>query len=77
MGDSAPLGRIREFELGSKNWTTYVSRLNQFFIANNVEDAKRVPILVRVVGDDTYEQSNNSWICVLQVCLNQKFLTIW
>lgn len=50
------IGKIAEFDLRNKNWNTYISRLEQYFIANEIEDKKKkAAILIASVGDDTYE----------------------
>lgn len=49
------LGRVEEFVIGQKNWSTYTARLEQYFKANNIEEDKKVAIVLTVFGDETYE----------------------
>lgn len=49
------IGRIPEFDQKTKNWVTYIARLEQFFIANDINDERKVPLLLTVVGDEMYE----------------------
>uniref|UniRef100_A0A1Y1NIZ4 Retrotransposon gag domain-containing protein n=2 Tax=Photinus pyralis TaxID=7054 RepID=A0A1Y1NIZ4_PHOPY len=51
----ANIGKISDFKIGEKSWTTYVARLEQYFLANKVSDNLKLPTLLTVVGDDTYE----------------------
>ncbi|XP_074041731.1 uncharacterized protein isoform X2 [Leptinotarsa decemlineata] len=47
-------GKINEFQIGS-SWKTYVARVKQYFIANGITDELKIPTLITVVGDTTYE----------------------
>mgnify|MGYP005985881833 CR=1 FL=1 len=38
-----------------KKWKTYIARLEQYFTPNGVQEIVRVPTLIAVVGDETYE----------------------
>ena len=51
----ATYGKIGEFKESEESWTQYVERLEQYFLANEVEDvAKRRAILLGVCGSKTY-----------------------
>ena len=51
----ATYGKIGEFTESEETWTQYVERLEQYFLANDVEDvAKRRAILLSVCGSKTY-----------------------
>ena len=51
----ATYGKIGEFKESEESWTQYVERLEQYFLANEVEDvAKRRAILLSVCGSKTY-----------------------
>ena len=39
---SLAIGKIEPFDDGLEDWPTYVERVEQYFVANNVEDDKRV-----------------------------------
>ncbi|KAK9720111.1 hypothetical protein QE152_g22275 [Popillia japonica] len=43
------------FNWDRKKWNTYIARVNQFFIANEIKKEAKVPILITLVGDETYE----------------------
>ena len=36
------------------DWTAYIERVEQYFLANNVADDKMVPVLLTVIGGKTY-----------------------
>ena len=47
--------KIGEFKESEESWTQYVKRLEQHFLANEVEDvAKRRAILLSFCGSKTY-----------------------
>ena len=51
----ATYGKIGEFKESEESWTQYVERLEQYFLANEVDDvAKRRAILLSVCGSKTY-----------------------
>ena len=51
----ATYGKIGEFKESEESWTQYVERLEQYFLANEVEDVgKRRAILLSVCGSKTY-----------------------
>lgn len=48
-------GRISEFKESEESWTQYVERLEQFFLANDIEDVgKQRAIFLSVCGSRTY-----------------------
>ena len=49
-------GTFAQFEAGKESWSTYVSRLNHYFIANDVNDAgKKRSILLSICGSATFQ----------------------
>ncbi|XP_063635087.1 uncharacterized protein K02A2.6-like [Cydia splendana] len=48
------VGKIGPFDLEKDSWDYYIDRLEQSFIANAVEDNKKVAILITVIGGDAY-----------------------
>ena len=48
------IGRIEPFEEQEGTWDQYQERLEQYFIANDVTDAKRVPVTLSLIGGKTY-----------------------
>ena len=52
----ATYGSIGEFDPEKEEWTPYVERLGEYFIANGVEDAtKKRAILLSSCGHSTYQ----------------------
>ena len=52
----AKLGHVDSFNPQTDDWNLYVERLGQYFVANNVTtDAKKVAILLTVMGSKAYE----------------------
>lgn len=49
------IGKITDFKLGEANWTTYIARFEQYFIANKIENDLKVNTLLAVVGEETFE----------------------
>ena len=48
------IGRIEPFEEQEGTWDQYQERLEQYFIANDVADDKRVPVTLSLIGGKTY-----------------------
>ncbi len=48
------IGSLREFNDKEEEWESYIERLEQYFIANNVEADKKVAVLISTVGANTY-----------------------
>ena len=47
-------GTIEEFDSATEGWTAYSERLEQYFVANDVDDAaKKRAILLSVCGAST------------------------
>lgn len=51
----AKIGKIRDFDVKTGNWTLYVERLEMYFKVNKVEKDMWLAILITGVGDETYE----------------------
>ena len=52
----AKLGHVDSFNTQTHDWNLYVERLGQYFVANDVTtDAKKVAILLTVMGSKAYE----------------------
>ncbi|CAH2008959.1 unnamed protein product [Acanthoscelides obtectus] len=49
------IGRMSEFKLSGSNWNTYISRFEQYFIANKIEEELKVNTLLAVVGEELFE----------------------
>ena len=51
----AHFGKIEEFtETSIESWTQYKERLDQYFIANDIDDDKRRAVLLSICGSKTY-----------------------
>ena len=48
------IGKIESFDETQEKWETYVERVEQFFLANNIDDDHRVPTLLSLIGGKTY-----------------------
>ena len=53
------LGPIDEFKPDSENITTYLEKIDLFFIANDVAEDKKVPVLLSCIGPKTYSILKN------------------
>lgn len=49
-----PIGKIEPFNINSKQWPAYIRRVNQYILLNEIKDNLKVPMLITVVGDETY-----------------------
>ena len=48
------IGKLEEFDERRGDWTAYIERVEQYFLANDVDDEKKVPVLLTVIGGKTY-----------------------
>ena len=48
------IGKIESFDEAQEKWETYVERVEQFFLANNIDDHHKVPTLLSLIGGKTY-----------------------
>ncbi|KAL4009353.1 hypothetical protein ACER0C_003205 [Sarotherodon galilaeus] len=51
---SGGVGQMDVFDNGTEDWTTYVERVEQYCLANKVEDERKVAVLLSVMGAKTY-----------------------
>lgn len=49
------VGKIGPFDVTKDTWKSYVERLEQYFIANDIKEAIKVATLITVIGSDAYE----------------------
>ena len=49
-----PIGKIDAFDEANEDWSTYVERVEQFFIANDIAEDKQVPAILSLMGNKTY-----------------------
>ena len=53
---AAVLGHIEPFDIQNDDWSLYIERLGQFYIANEITtNAKKVAVLLTVIGTKAYE----------------------
>ena len=52
---SAFLGTIGEFYCAEETFELYLSRMDAFFLANDIEDDNKVPVFLSVVGKSTFK----------------------
>ena len=53
-------GTITEFDYENENWIEYKERLDQYYLANDIDDAgKKRAILITVIGAQTYTLLKN------------------
>ena len=57
MAASPTFGRVQEYEPENELFSAYLERVQLFFLANGVEDDKKVPIFLSVVGSKTLTYS--------------------
>ena len=51
---AAIIEKVEEFDEGKETFTCYLERLDQFFIANDIKDAKAVSVFLTVIGPRSY-----------------------
>ena len=52
--DMATIGQIKEYVEGQKDFERCIERVEQFFEANEIDEKKRVAVLLTVIGAPTY-----------------------
>ena len=55
MAKFKSIGRIDCFDNGVETWTSYSERLENYFVCNDVQNEKRVPALLTLIGGKTYQ----------------------
>ena len=53
------IGQVPEFSPETDSLTAYVERVKLFIQANGIEDTRKVPILLSVIGGKTYDLPTN------------------
>lgn len=48
------IGRMDYYDSTVETWDSYSERLEQYFICNDVKDEKKVPVLLTLIGGNTY-----------------------
>ena len=52
--DMATIGQIKEYVEGQEDFECYLERVEQFFEGNEIDEKKRVPVLLTVIVAPTY-----------------------
>ena len=55
----AVIGQLPEFNAQTDSLTAYVERVKLFIEANGIEDARKVPVFLSVIGGKTYDLLQN------------------
>ena len=53
------LGTMDAFDPDTDNWPAYTERLEQFFVANDITNEKKVAVLLTVIGTKAYTLLRN------------------
>ncbi|XP_071944698.1 uncharacterized protein [Antedon mediterranea] len=53
------IGKVEEFDSSLEAWDSYTERLDQYFVANKVDDDRKVPALLALIGPKTYTLLKN------------------
>ena len=56
---TAVIGQVPEFNSEMDSLTAYVEQVKLFIQANGIEDARKVPVLLSVIGGKTYDLLRN------------------
>nr|XP_034336152.1 uncharacterized protein K02A2.6-like [Crassostrea gigas] len=48
------IGKLGDFQEGKESFVNYAERMEQFFVANEVKDEKKVAVLLSLIGPATY-----------------------
>lgn len=49
------VGKIEEFDSANEDWESYIERVELYCTANDVEEEKKVPTLLSLMGAKTYD----------------------
>ena len=50
----ASVGSFKEFDSAVETWASYVERLDQYFVLNDVTNEKKVAAILSLMGPQTY-----------------------
>lgn len=48
-------GKLSEFDVVNGNWSTYCDRVEMYFLVNKVTEELKVPTIISIIGDTSYE----------------------
>lgn len=49
------IGKVKEFDVQTGNWSAYVERLEMYFLANGVKEELKLPTLISACGESAYD----------------------
>lgn len=49
------IGKIRDFNVKTGSWLSYADRLDMYFQANGIKEELKMPTLISLMGDESYE----------------------
>ena len=55
----ATIGRMNSFDTAEESWETYSERLEQYVLANDIQQDKQVPSLLSLIGGKNYSLLRN------------------
>ena len=55
MSTNATIGRLDELQVGTEDFDCYAERMEQYFIANDIPEGKKVPEFLSAIGAKVYE----------------------
>ena len=61
-----PIGKIEAFDEANEDWSTYVERVEQYFLANEIEDEKQVPARLSLIL-----RFEDVWLVTKLVCASK------
>ena len=59
MTHQPTFGTMDPFDPDTDNWPAYAERLEQFFVANDIADGKKVAVLLTLIGTKAYTLLRN------------------
>lgn len=67
------ISELKEFNI-QEDWALWKERLDQFFLANDIEDAKKVSLLITLLGSEGYALLRN--LCTPVVPATKSFVEL-
>ncbi|KOB76266.1 putative gag/capsid-like protein [Operophtera brumata] len=49
------IGKIREFDVKTGSWMSYVDRLDMYLKINDIKEELKMPTMISLMGDEAYE----------------------
>ena len=61
-----PIGKIEVFNEANEDWSTYVERVEQYFLASEIEEEKQAPTILSLLCSKTY-----IWLAMKLLCASK------